>query len=146
MFVLIIRSVSGCTYFAPDQTSGNGVLPHCHIPIGTPMGILCHSLPGGDGGELVGGVEDPAGGEGVGGAGVGHALARENGWRVVEEEQREQRLAWRPGATVDCTAKKPYHHHAGYGHTGAERLPYATKFKSFLFNGAFAMSSFTVLV
>jgi len=40
---------------------------------------LCRSLPGGDGGELVGGVEDPAGGEGVGGAGVGQALAREDG-------------------------------------------------------------------
>ena len=31
-------------------------------------------VPGGDPGQLVGGVQDPAGGEGVGGAGVGHAL------------------------------------------------------------------------
>lgn len=53
--------------------------------------ILCHSLPGGDGGELVRGVEDPAGGEGVGGAGLGQALAREDGWR---EEERGW-LVWR---------------------------------------------------
>ena len=37
-------------------------------------------LPGGDGGELVGGVEDPAGSVGVGGAGLGHALPWEDGW------------------------------------------------------------------
>ena len=70
-------------------------------------------LPGGDGGELVWGVEDPAGGEGVGGAGLGHALPWEDGWGTVRGRAKGLEVSMETtGSTVRT--------HSGRGHTGAD--------------------------
>lgn len=62
-----------CKYeFAIDVAKCCFLLSFIHIK----LNLECKSRPGCDSGDLVRWVKDPTGCEGVGGAGVGHALTR----------------------------------------------------------------------
>lgn len=53
--------------------------------------VFIYSLPGGCSGQLIRGVENPAGGEGICGASVGHTLPWEKNWRRKEGKEKKKR-------------------------------------------------------
>lgn len=53
--------------------------------------VFIYSLPGGCSGQLIRGVENPAGGEGICGASVGHTLPWEKNWRIKEGKEKKKR-------------------------------------------------------